>query len=170
MRLYFETPAGRRLAIDTARQEYCTGADIAGKHRFIWLDSEKDLSIIESEIEFCGWNYCPAWTIERPADVGAAITDPFYRPPRARDTRKTETGAAARTADGETALKKYVLCELAEPLNGYTHNLQIWTSTDGGQNFYYCGNGFYFRSGAEAIAYREYLEGGAADPAQEGGA
>ena len=148
MRLYFETPDGRRLAIDTGRQEYCTGKDIAGKHRFIWLDSKTDLEIIESEIEFCGWNYCPAWTIESPAGAGAA----------------------ARTADTETEMKKYVLCELPEPLNGYTHNLQIWISTDGGQNFYYCGNGFYFRSGAEAITYREYLEGGAADPAQEGGA
>lgn len=170
MRLYFETPAGRRLAIDTNRQEYCTGADIAGKHRFIWLDSEKDLSIIESEIEFCGWNYCPAWTIDSPADAGAAITDPFYRPPRAGDTRGAETGAAAGFADKKTALKKYVLCKLPEPLNGYTHNLQIWTSTDGGSNFYYCGNGYYFRSEAEAIAYRGFLKGGAADPEQEGGA
>ena len=80
MRLYFETPAGRRLAIDTNRQEYCTSADIAGQHRFIWLDSEKDLEIIESEIEFCGFSYCPAWTV----NSAAGITDPFQRPPRAQ--------------------------------------------------------------------------------------
>ena len=109
MRLYFETNKGQRLAIDTNRQEYCTGADIAGKHRFIWLDSEKDLSIIESEIEFCGWNYCPAWTIDSPADAGAAITDPFYRPPRAGDTRDAETDTAAGFADKKTALKNSII-------------------------------------------------------------
>ena len=72
MRLYFETNKGQRLAIDTNRQEYCTGADISGRHRFIWLDSEKDLAIIESELEFCGWSYGAAWTADSPNRAGAA--------------------------------------------------------------------------------------------------
>ena len=106
MRLYFEAPTGRRLAIDTNRQEYCTGADIAGKHRFIWLDSETDLEIIESEIEFCSWGYNPAWTAESPASAGAAIPDPFHRPPRAGDTRETATGAAAHSLNQKTTFKE----------------------------------------------------------------
>lgn len=95
MRLYFETNKGRRLAIDTNRQEYCTGTDISGRHRFIWLDSEKDLTIIESELEFCGWSYGAAWTADSPAAAGAAIPDPFRRENRAGAAGDAETGAAA---------------------------------------------------------------------------
>ena len=80
MRLYFESPAGRRIAIDTDKKEYCSGNDIEGAHRFIWLDSETDLEIMEKELDFCGWAYGTKWTSDSPA--GAGIPDRLQRPRR----------------------------------------------------------------------------------------
>ena len=82
MRLYFVDPAGQRLAIDTEKKEYCSGDDIAGAHRFIWLDSETDLEIIIKELDFCGWAYGAAWTATSPA--GAGIPDKLQRPRRGK--------------------------------------------------------------------------------------
>lgn len=64
MRLYFEDPAGQRLAIETDRQEYCTSYDspaaIDGGHRFIKVSAD-DLENILKEIDFNAWNYSAAW-------------------------------------------------------------------------------------------------------------
>ena len=60
-------------------------------------------------------------------------------------------------------LHKYIVEELALPVAGcYTHNVQTWTSTDGGQSWGYCGKGQYCKSAAEAEAYRRRME--ATDP------
>lgn len=81
MRLYFITPDGERLAIDTNKEEYCKGGDISDYHRFIKLDSPQDITIIESELEFCGWDYGNTWGDEVPRTEADALLDPFYRRP-----------------------------------------------------------------------------------------
>lgn len=81
MRLYFITPDGERLAINTSKEEYCKGGDISDYHRFIKLDSPQDITIIESELEFCGWDYGNTWGDEVPRTEADALLDPFYRRP-----------------------------------------------------------------------------------------
>ncbi len=81
MRLYFITPDGERLAINTNKEEYCKGGDISDYHRFIKLDSPQDITIIESELEFCGWDYGNTWGDEVPRTEADALLDPFYRRP-----------------------------------------------------------------------------------------
>ena len=54
---------------------------------------------------------------------------------------------------------KYIIQALAFPIDGiYTHNVQRWTSTDGGRTFAYCGFGKYCKSVAEAEAYKKEME------------
>ena len=44
------------------------------------------------------------------------------------------------------------------PLDGiYNYNAQVWLSLDG-KNYYYTGHGKFFRTEAEAIAYKEEVE------------
>ena len=45
---------------------------------------------------------------------------------------------------------KCVIEKLHFPVDGYEYNVQIWTSVDGGKNFWYCGFGKYFRTEEEA--------------------
>jgi hypothetical protein len=71
MRLYFEDAEGRRLAIDTAGERYCSNfQNGSGKlpdgKRYIWVDSGKDLEIILQELEFSGWSYDDSWIDDRP--------------------------------------------------------------------------------------------------------
>lgn len=80
MRLYFEDAEGRRLAIDTAGERYCSNfQNGSGKlpdgKRYIWVESGKDLEIILRELDFSGWSYDDTW-IEAGPVVG---TDPFAR-------------------------------------------------------------------------------------------
>lgn len=44
--------------------------------------------------------------------------------------------------------------KLAFPVDGYQYNAQKWFSLDG-ENYYYTGHGKYFRTLAEAEAYKE---------------
>lgn len=80
MRLYFEDNEGRRLAIDTANERYCSNfQNGSGKlpdgKRYIWVDSCIDLEIILQELDFCGWAYNDSWI-----EAGPGIeTDPFAR-------------------------------------------------------------------------------------------
>lgn len=79
MRLYFETNKGQRLVMDTDKREYFTGTDIAEKHRFIWLESEKDIENIKLELDYSGWSYGAELTEDSPAGAGAetcAAADP----------------------------------------------------------------------------------------------
>ena len=47
-------------------------------------------------------------------------------------------------------MKQYCKIEkLNFPVEGYEYNVQIWRSVDG-NNYYYCGDGKYFRTQAEA--------------------
>lgn len=56
-------------------------------------------------------------------------------------------------------INRCIIKKLHFPIEGYRYNAQIITSVDGGQNFYYCGNGKYFRTEAEAEAYKAQIEG-----------
>lgn len=87
MRLYFEAPNGDRLAIDTKKEIYSTNfedgaGDVPDGHRYIWLESGKDLDIILSEIEFCGWSYDDTWTGDTNDDPQLRAADRFWRGPR----------------------------------------------------------------------------------------
>ena len=86
MRLYFITPDGDRLAIDTDRREYCSGAAVPDHHRFIRLEGPLDITIIQSELDFNGWGYGDTWTNETPRTEAEARLDPFYRPPKRPET------------------------------------------------------------------------------------
>lgn len=62
------------------------------------------------------------------------------------------------------AINRYRLERLHFPVDGYLFIVKTITSVDGGQNFYYCGNSEYFKTEAEAAAYKAAKEtGGAAD-------
>ena len=49
-----------------------------------------------------------------------------------------------------TTLRRYNCTELNFPVDGYRYNLQIETSVDGGETWYYGGSGRYFREATEA--------------------
>jgi hypothetical protein len=57
------------------------------------------------------------------------------------------------------AINRYRLERLHFPVDGYLYIVKTITSVDGGQNFYYCGNSRYFRTEAEAAAYKAEQEG-----------
>lgn len=62
MKLYFKTPAGERLAIDTERREWAADyanddTELTDKHRYINVSSLQDLYTIESESDFNGYGY-----------------------------------------------------------------------------------------------------------------
>lgn len=62
------------------------------------------------------------------------------------------------------AINRYRLERSHFPVDGYLFIVKTITSVDGGQNFYYCGNSKYFKTEAEAAAYKAAKEtGGAAD-------
>ena len=62
------------------------------------------------------------------------------------------------------AINRYRLEKLHLPVEGYSFIVKTITSVDGGQTFYYCGNSKYFKTEAEAAAYKAAKEtGGAAD-------
>lgn len=73
MRLFFTDPDGRRLAIETNRQEYCTSYDsqaaIDDGHQFIKVSAD-DMETILKEIDFNAWDYSAAW-LQPAADPGA---------------------------------------------------------------------------------------------------
>lgn len=48
--------------------------------------------------------------------------------------------------------------KMEEPVCGFSWNVQTWTSVDGGKNFHYCGNGRFFQTEAEAMAYKAEKE------------
>ena len=50
-------------------------------------------------------------------------------------------------------IRRCTVCKLAFPVDGYRYNAQIWTSTDGGATFWYCGQGNFFKTREEAEAY-----------------
>lgn len=50
-------------------------------------------------------------------------------------------------------LRRLQIRELSFPVDGYTHNAQIWTSIDGGKSWYYCGIGKFVHSTQEAMEY-----------------
>ena len=43
-------------------------------------------------------------------------------------------------------ISKYRITRLNIPVDGYSYNLQVYRSVDGGQNFAYCGEGGYFNT------------------------
>lgn len=89
MRLYFEAPDGRRLAIDTDTKQYCTnyeGDTIPDNHRYIWIMGQQDLTIIERELDFNGWGYNAEFVNDSPTTAAEAAADPLHRPPRAAAT------------------------------------------------------------------------------------
>ena len=64
MRLYFEDPAGRRLAIETDLQEYSiSDYMINDNHRFIKV-SAGDYNNLVAEIDFNAWSYGGEWLID----------------------------------------------------------------------------------------------------------
>lgn len=56
------------------------------------------------------------------------------------------------------AINRYTLEPLRLPVDGYTFTVKTITSVDGGQKFYYSGNSRYFKTEAEAEAYKEEQE------------
>ena len=71
MRLYFQDPQGKRLAIDTERREYCAETEtpditIPDSHRFIAVD-DNAFYIILGEADFCGWSYSSEFLKDHPA-------------------------------------------------------------------------------------------------------
>lgn len=54
--------------------------------------------------------------------------------------------------------KKVVIHKLAFPLDGvYCFDAQLWTSIDGGQNYYHCGFGQYCKTEQEVKEYIDRL-------------
>ena len=56
------------------------------------------------------------------------------------------------------ALHRYRLEALQFPIAGYSHIVKTITSIDGGRTYYFCGHARYFRTAAEARAYKEERE------------
>lgn len=52
-----------------------------------------------------------------------------------------------------TTLRRYSYNKLYFPVDGYKYDLKVETSVDGGETWYYGGNGRYFREGAEIGKY-----------------
>lgn len=50
-------------------------------------------------------------------------------------------------------MRRFVIEELAFPVDGYTHNAQVWTSVDHGKTYAYCGIGKTCRSEEECKRY-----------------
>lgn len=55
-------------------------------------------------------------------------------------------------------INRYQLEPLHFPVDGYLYIVKTITSVDGGQTFYYCGNSKYFKTEAEAAAYKAQRE------------
>lgn len=54
--------------------------------------------------------------------------------------------------------KRIEIHELHAPVNGYCFNVQVWRTADGGRTWYYSGEGRYFKTMAEVLAYQhEFL-------------
>ena len=50
-------------------------------------------------------------------------------------------------------VRKYKILPLHFPIDGYSYNVQQWTSVDGGKTFWYCGFGKYCRTIEECKEY-----------------
>ncbi len=61
------------------------------------------------------------------------------------------------------AINQYQLERLQFPVDGYLYTVKTISSVDGGQTFYYCGNSRYFKTEAEATAYKAQKEREAAE-------
>jgi len=48
---------------------------------------------------------------------------------------------------------RYGIEKMYFPVDGYTHNAQVYTSVDAGKTYYYCGIGRFTKSEDEAIEY-----------------
>jgi hypothetical protein len=57
----------------------------------------------------------------------------------------------------KNALYAIKINELHFPVDGYTHDVQVWTSIDNGSTYYHCGVGRYCKSRDEAIKARDDL-------------
>lgn len=55
-------------------------------------------------------------------------------------------------------VRRYSIHEFYFPVDGYTHYVQESVSVDGGNTFYYCGNGKYCHNFEEAKAVRDAME------------
>ena len=56
-------------------------------------------------------------------------------------------------------IEKVKIEKYAFPLDGrYHYNAMIWRSVDGGETFWYCGCGKYYRTLEEAEAYKAEVE------------
>lgn len=53
---------------------------------------------------------------------------------------------------------KYEIKRVGSPYCGYRYYVRELTSVDGGEHFYNCGNGLYFKTGSEARAYRDRMK------------
>lgn len=56
-------------------------------------------------------------------------------------------------------IRKVEIKEFSIPVDGYCYDAQIWGSVDGGKTWWYCGHGKFFRTLAEAEAYKLEVEG-----------
>jgi len=45
--------------------------------------------------------------------------------------------------------RKCVIEKVKNPVDGHKYNVQVWTSVDGGKNYYYCGVGRFCKSKRE---------------------
>lgn len=55
-------------------------------------------------------------------------------------------------------IKTVLIKRFYYPVNGYKYNAEIFTSLDGGKTFWYTGNGKFFRTRKEAVAYKKKIE------------
>lgn len=53
---------------------------------------------------------------------------------------------------------KIEIKELYFPVSGYRFNAQIFRSIDGGNTFWYCGDGKYFKTRSEAEQFKKEVE------------
>ena len=55
--------------------------------------------------------------------------------------------------------KRIEIHELHFPVDGYRFDVQVWRTADCGRTWYYCGEGKYFKTIEEVLAYqRDFLQ------------
>lgn len=55
-------------------------------------------------------------------------------------------------------MNKIEIRKLDFPVDGYRYNVRVLTSTDGGKNWWYCGNGKYAKTWQDALDVRRKLK------------
>lgn len=60
-----------------------------------------------------------------------------------------------KTVENIPVMRKFDIKELHFPVDGYLYDVQVLVSVDGGKSYYYCGNGKFCKTLAEAQAYIE---------------